>query len=310
MTEQPDGQRRADLPGEHQQREVPGQHEADDPDRLAHDKRKRARSRPAPCCRRSCRSARRASGWCGSCPARRPSGTRGSACRCRGSRAPRARGGSPPSASRASAAPPCALPVRASRQRPSSKAAFALATAKSTSSASQAATSASVLPVAGFTVGKVLPEAAGRKAPSMKALPEKLSVSAIAAYSAAVRRSCHWFAPEVIWATVRFSVVTTVSRPRLSSALSGLSGARSVPGLQAGQLAAVLDRLHELAAVEEVHQRHHRRHDPPALVEVLLDDAGLVEGDVLRRARSSTRRRPSSAHPRRRTPAPGRPSRS
>ena len=76
-----------------------------------------------------------------------------------------------------------------SRQRPSSKASLALPTAKSTSAASQAATSVSTLPVAGFTVGKVFPEAAGRQPPSMKALPEKLRSAAIAAYSAAVRRS-------------------------------------------------------------------------------------------------------------------------
>ena len=49
------------------------------------------------------------------------------------------------------------------------KASRALATAKSTSSAPQAAMSVNVSPVAGFSVAKVLPETAGRKPPLMKA---------------------------------------------------------------------------------------------------------------------------------------------
>ena len=47
-------------------------------------------------------------------------------------------------------------------QRPSSNASRAFATAKSTSSAPQAAIFASTSPVAGFRVSNVLPEAAGR----------------------------------------------------------------------------------------------------------------------------------------------------
>src|SRR3954471_2163352 len=50
---------------------------------------------------------------------------------------------------------------------------------------------------------------------------------------------------------------------------------------EAVQLTAELDRLHELAAVQKVHQRQHRCHDPAALVEILLQDTGLVECHML-----------------------------
>ena len=58
-----------------------------------------------------------------------------------------------------------------------------MATARSTSSAPQAATSASASPVAGFTVVKVLPLMAGRKVPSMKAFCGRSSDAAMALYS-------------------------------------------------------------------------------------------------------------------------------
>src|SRR3954454_18266541 len=50
---------------------------------------------------------------------------------------------------------------------------------------------------------------------------------------------------------------------------------------EAVQLTAELDRLHELAAVQEVHQRQHRGHNPAAFVEVLFQNAGLVERYML-----------------------------
>lgn len=72
-------------------------------------------------------------------------------------------------------------------QRPSSNAALALATAMSTSRASQAAISARTFPVAGFVVWNVLPDTAGTKAPSMNACVGSASFPAIAAYSDTVR---------------------------------------------------------------------------------------------------------------------------
>src|SRR5262245_40810559 len=71
-------------------------------------------------------------------------------------------------------------------QRPSSKAARAFSTARFTSSALQAATLASTLPVAGLCVSKVAPDLAGRNAPSMKACVGRVRPLAIALYSSVV----------------------------------------------------------------------------------------------------------------------------
>ena len=64
-------------------------------------------------------------------------------------------------------------------QAPPSKARRADLTARSTSAASQAATSAITSPVAGLMVGKVWPLAASRKRPSMKAWVRGFSVPAM-----------------------------------------------------------------------------------------------------------------------------------
>src|SRR5690606_18317263 len=145
-----------------------------------------------------------------------------------------------------------------------------------------AATSANTFPVAGLTVLKVFPEAAGRKAPLMKAFDGNAIVSAIAAYSAAVRASC------IVGSRGDLrNGPLQVCDDRLQAAL--LVGIESPQrradraGLQPGQFAAELDRLNELSAFEEIHQRQHGRHDPAALVEVLFDHAGLVERHMLAR---------------------------
>src|SRR5262249_1985440 len=52
-------------------------------------------------------------------------------------------------------------------------------------------------------------------------------------------------------------------------------------GRKADQAAARLDRLDELAAFEENHERQHRAHDAAALVEIPVDHARLVERDML-----------------------------
>lgn len=65
-------------------------------------------------------------------------------------------------------------------QEPDSKALRAAFTARSTSADSHAATLAIFLPVAGFSVSKVLPESDGTNLPPMKALVSKLSLPAMA----------------------------------------------------------------------------------------------------------------------------------
>ena len=73
--------------------------------------------------------------------------------------------------------------------RPSSNACRALRTARSTSSAPQAATSASGSPVAGLVDMKVAPESAGRNLPSMNELAGRMISDDSAAYSSLVSRS-------------------------------------------------------------------------------------------------------------------------
>ncbi len=85
-------ERRGDLPGRHQQREVPRDDLRGDADRA----RRRARSRRARACRPSRRSRRSAPRRAGC----RRRATRGSACRCRATRARRARGRAPASRAR------------------------------------------------------------------------------------------------------------------------------------------------------------------------------------------------------------------
>ena len=51
-------------------------------------------------------------------------------------------------------------------------------------------------------------------------------------------------------------------------------------GGQAVQLAAVADRLHKLATVEEVHQRHHGGHDFAAFGEIFFHHAGFIQRHV------------------------------
>src|SRR5262249_34386837 len=53
------------------------------------------------------------------------------------------------------------------------------------------------------------------------------------------------------------------------------------PSRQAGQLAAEFDALDELAALlQHAHQREEGGHDLAALVEILLDGAGIEEGKM------------------------------
>jgi hypothetical protein len=71
-------------------------------------------------------------------------------------------------------------------QTPDSKAARAAATAVFTSSAEQSATSFSTTPVAGLVLAKVLPVAAERKSPAMKARPSGTKAAARAVQSCSV----------------------------------------------------------------------------------------------------------------------------
>ena len=141
-------QRRRDLPGQHQQRKVPGDDLPDDADRHAG---RRIRAPAAAPSRRDDRSAAPPA----ACRCR---ASRGSACRCRSSRAPRAgaRGAG-------SCAPAHRDGARAPGRRASHHAPCALraaATAASTSAASPCATRASSAPVAGSIDVEVL---AGRR---------------------------------------------------------------------------------------------------------------------------------------------------
>src|SRR3954470_24127693 len=111
--------------------------------------------------------------------------------------------------------------------------------------------------------------------------PENLLAGYWGEVSSAVRRSC------IVHSRCNLrDGALQVANDRLKGLLFfRVEGAQRSPhraDVEAVQLTAELDRLHELAAVQEVHQRQHRCHDPAALVEILLQDTGLVERDVLR----------------------------
>ena len=136
-------ERRGELPGGHQQREVPRHDLADDAHRLG-ARGRRARTRACRPSRRSRRSARRRAG-------RRRRATRGSACRRRATRRSPARGRAPGSAAR-SGTRTCRARARAAAANAAS-AARAAATAASTSASPACAISASGSSVAGLIVG-------------------------------------------------------------------------------------------------------------------------------------------------------------
>ena len=101
------GERGADLPREHEQREVPRQHEADDADRLAHHEGDVVGRGGRELVVDLVDQPPRASGGTSPSRAGRRSGSRRSSCRCRGSPAPKARRCSLRSARRGGAARPC-----------------------------------------------------------------------------------------------------------------------------------------------------------------------------------------------------------
>ncbi len=133
-------ERRRELPGGHQQREVPGDDLAGDAERP----RRRAEARVARACRPSRRSRRSARPRAGC----RRRATRGSACRCRATRAPRARARAPGSRARCGRGTSRAR-ARAGRARPTRRRERAADTAASTSAGPASATSASAVAVEG-----------------------------------------------------------------------------------------------------------------------------------------------------------------
>ena len=149
-------ERGRELPGRHQQREVPRHDLGDDAERArvaAGEPRRRA-CRPSP---RSGRSARRRAG-------RRRRATRGSACRRPSSRRSPARGRAPGSAARCGTGT-CRARARAARPT-CAAAARAVSTACAMSSSPATATSASASSVAGLTVGARLPLRGSANSPS------------------------------------------------------------------------------------------------------------------------------------------------
>ena len=151
-----------DLPGRHQQREIPRHDGADHPERLARDQRQRLARGGRDLVVHLVDRLPRTTGCSAPRPGCRSSGCRRWACPCRASRAApaprRARG----SSRRTAAALSCAWRARGSPSTPLRKAARAEVTARSMSSWSPAATRARSLPVAGLMQSNVAPEAASR----------------------------------------------------------------------------------------------------------------------------------------------------
>ena len=151
------GERGRELPGRHQQREVPG-HDLARPRRAARPRGRRPRRRACPPSPRSGRSGRRRAG-------RPRRATRGSACRRRWTRRPPARGRAPGSGARSGtgtcrARGRSAPPSRAARRaRPRRRA--------RTSPGPANATSATGSSVAGLIDGTRVPSTGSRKSPSM-----------------------------------------------------------------------------------------------------------------------------------------------
>src|SRR5262245_32553768 len=168
-------------------------------------------------------------------------------------------------------------------QRPSSKAARAFLTARSTSLTSHAATLASTLPVAGLCVSKVLPDLAGRNAPLMKACVGSDRLLAIALYSSVVRNPAISLLRGDLGDGLLEHPHHLFQLP-LVVLVQGLQRRPRRASLQADHLASMLDALNEFAALlEHPHERQHGRHDTSAILEIPFDGASLIERGMLLR---------------------------
>ena len=150
----------AELPGGHQEREVPRHDGADDAERLADDRDVRVRARSARSRRRPCRSPRRTRRCTRSRAGRPRSWRRGSACPCRWSRAAPAPRRARTSARRASGAPACASSARGATRRPTRMRRALRRPRGRRRPCRTAATWATTSPVIGLTQSNVSPETA------------------------------------------------------------------------------------------------------------------------------------------------------